>query len=844
MKLAQFDELSPQRPQPSTPRLKPNIFARIVRFSWRNAAWVLAFWLLFSGLGILLAFWFGRLPDQTRLPLPTSSTSTQSAPAEFADLANLQTISLSNADAEVLAVQRADMVAALREHNDIYELVFAPGAHDFYDDYGMLFRPLDEIKTRVAYALSLKPLFDAIAEAPNAQSMTTLVGEIAGAAQQGRSSPGVVDLLNEAAGAVQALANGEDKPLDWSKVAELNVPSNSTSVTILALPKLGQESAAHSATSKLLDVLRDSSATKTQLVQAATSQEKLLVKPENTLRTGAATLIGVAFAGLLMAFFVGQIRLLLLIFAPSILLLVPLIAFVMLIEGVNWANYWPAIFAALFGLLLFNVHLLLSLSEHDSGQQMQLTNAMLVVQSRGKSYALLATTIATPWLALVIVQAPVLLAPALSISFFCFVAPVCALMVLAALFRFLPAPINWQAREWIESAHRALFETRHWQLLAPALGVLIVVASLVIGVTSRGQTAVQQSDANVSIVAVDRREVETTITRLKSFSGAQSVRWIGMFVPDSAEDKRAVLRELASQFPRITPVQSEAPTDLREQIDAMQESLKRIAILASKDKNLADAADQFRRSLALLSASDRDQPITQLENRLFGGFNRLADRAAQLASLAPIDIDTLPVELQKLFGDGGGPFRIEVDAAPGTSNDHLAVALDQAGFNVSHPAVMQTRLEAKKLRSILQVISLAISFVLLTLIFTFRDPKRWLSLVLLTAAAIVVAFAVNTLWHPDFNLQWLISFVALISCFGGILHVAMERYETNAASVIETFMLPSIALAIVSAFYALDVQVVSKEAMPFMICIFLLALLVSLFHHHSSAAQKDEEQLP
>ena len=146
------------------------------------------------------------------------------------------------------------------------------------------------------------------------------------------------------------------------------------------------------------------------------------------------------------------------------------------------------------------------------------------------------------------------------------------------------------------------------------------------------------------------------------------------------------------------------------------------------------AKDQFRRSLALLSASDRDQPITQLENRLFGGFNRLAERAARLASLASIDIETLPPDLHRLFGHGSGPFRIEVDAAAGITNDRLAVALDQAGLNVSHPAVTQSHFEAQKNRLVMQVSGLAIGLVFLILILTLRDVRRILSLALLAVA--------------------------------------------------------------------------------------------------------------
>ncbi len=824
------------RPVPAVAaRLKPNIFARIVRLAWNHAAKLGAFWLLLSGLSIFLVLAFGHYPHATRLPLPLASISAAPVPAEFANIANLQTVSLANDDSETLIRQLADLTTALRERTEIYQLVFAPGTQDFYDDYSMLFRPLDDIKNRVAYAISLKPLFDAIAEAPNAQSMTTLVGEIAGAVQQGRSSSGVADLLNEAANAVQALANGEDKPLDWSKVASLSIPVNSTAVTLLALPKAGQEDAARNTTSKLLEVLRSTSATKAQLTQAGLPPTKAVSAPADRLRVSAATLIGLAFIGLLMAVFVGQMPLLLLILFPAAIFTAPIIAVFMFIAPDSWSNFWPAIFTIIFDMLLFNVHVLLRLAERAGGKRVHQSDLMLLAHQQGKIYALFAVAVAAPWFVLAMMQSPALLLPGIAIGLFSLAVPLCSLTALITYFRFFSSPINWQAKEWIEPAHRALFETRYWQIAAPALGGLIVFASIVSAVLSRGNDVQIPSDANVSIVAQNVSEVETIITRLKSFSGARAVRWIGMFVPPSEDEKRAALHALADQFPRITPIQSEPPTDLRDQIDAMQESLKRIALLAVKDKSLADAADQFRRSLALLNASDRDQPITQLEHRLFGGFNRLADRAAQLSSLAPVDIETLPTELQALFGHGAGPFRIEVDAAPDISNERLAVGLDQAGFNVLHPAVLQSRFVNQQIRSILQVVGLAICFTLAVLILTFRESKRWLGLVLLTAASIAVACAVNTVSHPDYNLIWLISVMALLSCFVGIVHVAMLRHQTNAASFIEVFMLPSIALAGASAYFALGVEVIAKEAMPLSISIFLMALVISLFHHHSRA---------
>ena len=840
MKLSQFDELSAPKQLARLPRIKPNIFARLVRFSWNNAALVLIFWLLFNGLAALVLSQFWQVPSSTRLPLPVAQ-SVLPDPAGLNDLMSLQTITISNSDAEVLATQRSDLAAELRENHDIYELVFAPGGNDFYDDYGMLFRPLEEIQARVAYALSLKPLFDAVAAAPSAQSLTTLVSEIAGSVQQGRGSQGVTDLLNEAGDAVQALANGEDKPLDWSKVAALNLPVNATSLTILALPRLGKESAARDITTRLLEGVQNSSHTKIQLVQAVIEQTNHVTARVNLLRIVAATLIGIAFSGLLLAVFVGRMKLLLLIFAPAAMMVALVMSLFMVIGSANWTSYWPAIFAILFCYLLLAVRFLLKFPMYYDGQNLQKSDVMLIAQQHSKDDMLLAATMASPWIALAIIMSSVLLLPALitTVCFLC--APLCVSTVLTACLRYWPKSLHWQAREWLQPAHRTLFETHYWQIAAPVLGVLILGASFLLAMTSWGGNTTVRSDARVSIIANDRGEVESLISRLKSFSGAQSVRWIGMFVPSEAEEKLSALRGLMEKFPRIAPVQSEPPSDLRDQIDSMQDSLKRIAVLAGQDKGLADAADQFRRSLALLSASDRDQPITQVENRLFGGFNRLADRASRLASLAPIDIETLPPELHRLFGHGAGPYRIEVEAAAGITNDRLALALDQAGFNVTHPAVQQAHFESQKNRLVMQVTGLAIGLVILTLILTLHDVRRWLSLALLTAASVVVVIATYALWRSEINLPWLLGVMALLSCYGGTLNVAMTRHETSAASVIEVFMLPSIALALASAYYLLDVPVVSNEATPLAVCVFLVALIISLFHHHSSTSHQEDQ---
>ena len=843
MRTSLFDELrARQFPPPPVPRLKPNLFARIARFAWSNATALLAFWALFACVGLLLSFAFAYHPKLSRLPLPLDAVTSQMEVNDFAGLANLQTISLTNPDAATLASQRADLVASLHEKTDIYELVFAPGANEFYDDYAMLFRPLDEVKSRVAYALSLKPLFDAIAVAPNAQSMTTLVSEIAGAIQLGRGSQGVSDLLTQAATSVQALANGEDMPLDWAKVAELNLADTSQAATILALPKPGQEALARHNTTKLLSVLRDSSATRTQLFQAAAGQAKPVPQQPELLRILAAGCIGISFVGLLLAVFLGTLRMVSVVCAPMLVLVAPTLAAFFYLGGGDWLSYWPALFAVLFCVLLLALRFVFLLGAQAANTPINQTSSMIVAQAEGARFLMLVATLVAPWIVLPVLQHALLGTALIVIAVLVILAPICILTLTVALLRFWPNALDWRASEWLVPAHQALFETRYWKIVAPTLGGLIVIGCLAFAVSSSGGKEGLQSDAAVSIVAQDRDSVERAIGRLKSFSGARAVRWLGMFLPDAVDEKRAALHELAGKFPRITPVLSEAPADLRDQIDTMQESLSRIAKMAAADKTLADSADQFRRSLALLAASENDQPITQLENRLFGGFNRLADRAEQLSTLVPLNVDTLPTELQRLFGQGKGPYRIEIDAAPGTSNAQLAVTLDQAGFQVIHPAALQARFDSQKQSSLVKLFLLSSGLLVLTLFVTFRSVKMWLTVMLFWVAASLVALGINALWQSEQNLPWLLGVLAILSCLGGFLHIALARGETSADSLVEMFMIPCIFMALATGFYALGIDVVANEAMPLAICVILIALVVGLFHHHSSAMVIDEAQ--
>ncbi len=797
----------------------------------------MALWLVLASIGATVAYRAVVWPDASRLPLPLAGTTQKIATSEFDGIENLQTIQISNPDAEALSGARVDLLAALRDKKDVYEIVFAPGAHDFYDDYGLLFRPLDEVKARVVYALSLLPLFTAIAEAPNAGGMTTLVNEIAGAVQQGRTSQGVTDLMNEAAASVQALVRGEDRPLDWAKIADLVIPETSQTATILALPKPGQEEAARSLTDRVLGVLRDSSSTRAEFSQSAAPAAKERYRKSGYLRIAAALCIGAAFVFLLVAIFIGRLQMIVVIALPAFVVLWPLLAVIMVADGRDWLSFWPVIFAAVFGTLVMSLHKAFLLVDQFGGTEANQSGAMLVDQLHGARLVWLTLTYVSPWLALGLMQQGLAFWALALLVLTPIVSYLCVMTLSVALLRLSPSALQWRAGEWLEPLHRTLFENAQWKVVAPVLGGIILLASIVFAVVAPSGQKTTLSDAAVSVIATDTDEAGTIISRLGSFSEAKSVRWIGMFVPDQAAEKRALLHELVDKFPRITPVQSEAPSDLHEQVDTMQDSLRRIADQANSDKELVAAAAEFRRSLALLAAMGTDQPLTQLENRLFGGFNRLADRASQLAALPPVEIDALPPELQRLFGHGAGPYRLAVEPADGVSNAKLALTLDQAGFAVLHPAVDQSRTMNQNVRTLFLGLSLALGLLLVTLVATFRNLRAAFGALTMLIVASVMAIGLQTIWAPALNLSWLLAALALLSSLGAFLHLAIARYEASAVSAVEMFMLPLVALALVIPFFALEITAVATEAVPIAICLIGFALLVGLFHHHSRATQ-------
>ncbi len=826
-----FDELRARQAAPTAPpKLKPNAFARIARFAWRNAGFVIGFWFLLT-LACAFGLWRNYAPPvAASLPLEIALPGDHTSMASFGTLLGMQTITLSNTRADLLEDQRSDVVTTMRQRGDIYQLVFAPGAGDYYDGNGFLYHPLDEVKGRVAYALSLKPLFTAIAEAPNISSMATLVTEISASLQQGRDPQGLDDLLSESAISVEAMMRGEDKPVDWSKLADLNEENTATTVTILAVPRAGQEAAARSLTLKLLNVLQNSSDTTGSLSQPGIPPPKRAAATVDGMRALAAAAIGVIFVALILALAFGRFRLVLAAFVPALAFLFPTALAVMLKARADWLAYWPFGLGLLWLAVALSLHTVLAKVTYANGRKARESVVMLADQHHGPDLAWLWLLLTLPFAGLVLLaQGTALALIALGLGAVAFAL---AITLPTALLRFIPEALQWRAGEWLVPAHRALFETGQWQWLARGLGALLVAVSAGYLALTPTRMEIRQADVPVSVVASNAADAEITIKRLKAFSEAKAVRWLGMFMPKDAEAKREAMSLLKDQFPRITPVLSEAPADIRDQLETLQDSLKEIASNVQAKPRLKMAADDFRRSLSLLAATSDDRQVRQLENRLFGGFNRLAERADLLAAVPPPQLATLPSELHTLFGTPEGAMRIEVTPVDGFSNAKLADILEQAGLNVLHPSVEQEQANRAVIQSVSKVLGLAAGIGLGVLLLALRQLRAIAAGLLMAVSCAVVAFAVGRFWQVEWNLTTLLQALGVTSALLAFVWPAARHEASTTTLALELFLLPVLAMVMVLPFDALGVAPIANATLPVASALMVAALIVGLLRQH------------
>ncbi len=688
MRHSLFDQL---RQPPAKPRLKPNFFARAAQFGMNNAFSVILAALVLCVLMFLPIY--AHFPATNRLDFLGGGQAGKNwsrLQKDFPGIENLATLAVAHPDAAKLNQIREDVVAKLKGRGDLFQQVLAPGAGEYYKTYGVYYHKPAELDARVSYALSLKPLFEAVAAAPNSDSLATLVNEVAASIAQGRDPQGLDTLFTEAATSVKALMAGEERGVDWLNVAGLAMDDNAQAGMILVWPKPGNVEAANGLIDSVAQSLRSDPAV-TVVLQKAPGEESLAAKAGAQHRT--LVVIGFSVLLILMVLFamLGQLRLVFIVLAPPALAIMAAASAMAYAAPSEWLGFWPVLVAAAAIGLVLGLRFTFACLEPMSQNRAPETAIMLAAQKQGPGLVWLALACALPWCTWAIAGDARLVSTVATMGWATLVAVLATLIVQPALFILLGGRLEWQAREWIGPLHDLLFDNSLWR---SSRGILMLLALPLVALALWFHPAPAQpmampdmSNAQVNLLVHTPDEARAAIAKLKSVPKAGAIRWLGAFLPTDVEAKQLVMSQLKDFFPKIQPQQPSSLDDLQQQMDTLSESLTNIAAAQGARPELKAAADDLRRSLALFSNTGTQKELLRFENRLFGGFNRLSGWAEEKARLDPPQLNNLDPALKSMFQAANGDLRIEVTPNGDTNSLSLARDLDQRGFTVAHPAV-------------------------------------------------------------------------------------------------------------------------------------------------------------
>ena len=831
-----LERLAPP-PPPLPAKLKPNAFARLARWSWRNAYLVLGFWMTVLLVATLAAAMLYQRPTGPTLAFPVAHTKPDAGAEAFRQLARLQVLTLANPDTQELVNARDGVLSALAGRSDLFAIAFAPGAGDFYDENGLLYRPLDEVQARVAYALSLKPLFEAVKNAPESASMATLLDAMATAVTQGRDPQGLDDMLSEAAVAVQALNIGEDQPLDWAKIADLEIENRAKQLSINILARQGKDVEAADYLSKI----SKATGVETALVgNAVTDDTKPKVPmPVEKFRLMAALLMGALFAALLLAIVFGRLVISVVALAPAIIMAPLSFAIALRLGGASWPSLWPIIVAGAVLPCALSFGLMLAAAELVLQQVSDETAMMLAAHHNGKNLFLKALFIVSPFVGLAFLPLPQNWALATSALALAITTLAISFSLPPALSRILANSLDWRGAQWLGPAHRSLFETGQWQVLSHGLGVVLILASFVTLIASpRGSDANASSDVTAVVLAADQDDAAKAIERLRTVPSAMSVQWLGSFLPEQAPEKLQSLRRLHGQFPRIEPVGLRNPADIRDIVETMQDSLRQMAQTTAARTTLKESAQAFRQSLAVLAATSEDVKLRQLDNRLFGGFNRTAEKADALAALTTPTLETLPDGLHALFGNAQGPFRLVVTPVEGLAAGQLAQTLSQLGFPVLHPSVTFSKTESARLATLFRLLAVAAGAGLLLLALAAESLSGFILTLGVGLAASLGLAGAETLWQQSWSLQWLLALCLVCGWLACCLAASPAPQRATLRSAVNLFLLPGALLLAGVPLALLGLAAPAQQLLPMAVDMLVVSTVVGLFQRHG-AAQED-----
>ncbi|HTN98060.1 MAG TPA: MMPL family transporter [Nordella sp.] len=784
------------------PRLRPNIFARLARFCFRHGLIIIAAWVALAIPALVFAVTAMQIQmqDQVLVTADTVIGAEQSRlAAEFPEPSESIVAVIDSKDPQ-LARSGAERVAArMAEQTNVFRNVFAPGTGRFFDDDGVLYLNEQGVSDMVARIQRSAPLFQALSISPNLTGLAVLADQVAKVAAEGRSPEVVTALFTEAAKTVQAQIAGQRRDLDWLSLIEHGVTIESPRWYVLSYPVAdGDVDPARHAVEearRLADLIETEFGGRISVALTGRPVLRAMKPPLDirvlllpTLLSGIVLLVILAFG--LTRF--GLVVIVLLMAAITFVITTALaLAALGAFDRVSLA--YPVLFSGLIGVT--TICLILRAQEAEQGGCGRLAAAMLTAQAMGLPLLIWLIGISATGLALI--GSPFLALQKLAVilaimSTVIFLAAVTLLPAFLSLLRprFLDDEDEEERVHWLDNVMTRPTSYGWWALrrglAATLIAVAVLCALLVPALRFESPVAVARDGASPpeklfrdlstqepslvasgQILAEPGDPARQLVRRLATLPEVAGVRWVETFLPPGEADKRAILAKLQGAFPRNTTAVADIPDDLlRAEFVKLQDGLQRIAAEPRATPELAQAANELRRSLVLLDGTGvaAPQALRQLERTFFVRLQLLLDRIDRLSRLDPLTVDRLDPAIHRQYVSRSGLWRIEVQPRHPDDIEAFAAALRSVTPSAAGAALIEAdRLAIMRaaMPSYIGVWALLAIFLPLVLFLNLRKAMR---ILLPVATASLLGFGVTAMMGIHLYPESITVFMLLV-CF-------------------------------------------------------------------------------
>ncbi|MEQ1522518.1 MAG: hypothetical protein ABL936_14710, partial [Aestuariivirga sp.] len=610
---------------------------------------------------------FGR---PIEIPIDRATQSAQARyQSEFPAVASLMVVRVS-AENSALSQNAAQFIARkLQADKSNIDQVFIPGLGAFYDRFGFLYLPPDDISSRVERVKRLKPLFQAIAASPNLAGLSTLVNQVAEAVQKGRSPQGLESLFVQMSDTIKKQVSNKPAPLDWARVAGLRIEAKNKEWVVVVQPKAGALQEA-----RIAIEAQTASVLKSRPELKITSDFPPEAKAGAASSTGRQIIVCLLLSLLLfLPLVIASLRnmySILLFLVPPLAAIASAFAVVSFAAPVLDQTIATLAFAVLLPVMGFTIPLVAVLrkpGKAGSGTSL----IMLAAHEIGPLILTLAGMVCATWLLWAVMGFASIARLSAIVILAAFTGLAAALMLVPALASLMAKPEGEAPADFYDQATTQNLRAI-WHKLRPPFTALLMAASLFCIVffsslnfsASRlpGSAAEASSAARgLQFTVEGEAAAAKLVADLQQIPEVGTVRWMGTFLPQQVEQNRKILQDLAGTIPGVSDGGAVGPYDLLENLRGIEVGLRVISDGAGTDNGLRASAHELRRSLAVLASTSAKPESTaaELERLLFSGFGELTKAADGLSRLAAPKLPDLDQNLRALYVADGDRWRVE-----------------------------------------------------------------------------------------------------------------------------------------------------------------------------------------